>query len=74
MNIEDDDQIAVLCILSHGEDGYVYGCDGNTVPVNEILQSLDNTRCVQMAGKPKIVIIQTCQGGELDYLKCKTSP
>ena len=60
--LEPTDQMAVLCILSHGKDGFVYGSDGDCVPVNDILHYLDNIHCIQMAGKPKIVIINTCQG------------
>ena len=61
--LTEDDQIAVLCILSHGVERGVYGCDGELVPVAELIPELDNDGCPKMRGKPKIIIIQACQGG-----------
>ena len=66
-----EDQCAVMCILSHGGDGFLCGSDGNKVDVNELLQPLNNINCKKMATKPKILIIQTCQGGE--YNECIVS-
>ena len=59
------DQCAVVCILSHGGDGFLYGSDGKTLNFTTIHRCLSNKNCVQMAGKPKIFIIHTCQGGKL---------
>ena len=57
--------MAVLCILSHGGIGFVYGGDGEKAQNNSLSQWLDNNHCKAMANKPKLVIIQACQGGEL---------
>ena len=69
-SLEVGHQCAVLIILSHGSDGYVHGSDGHEhrVPIEKLVEYLDNIHCVQMAGKPKIIIIQACQGGENIYL------
>ena len=56
------DLCAVVCILSHGGDGFIYGSDGKTVSINDLLQCLNNTNCAPMAGKPKVVVLQSCQG------------
>ncbi|XP_023712090.1 caspase-8 isoform X2 [Cryptotermes secundus] len=50
----------VLCILSHGIRGAVYGT--NSVPV--YVDDLENLMkdCAKLMGKPKILIIQACQG------------
>ena len=58
-----DDQCAVLCILSHGTKGAIFGRDGRTVSEETIEKELDNVHCIQMADKPKVLIIQACQGG-----------
>ena len=63
MKLTEEDQLAVLCILSHGGDQTIYGTDGKSITVMELLKSFDNFNCVQMAGKPKIAIVQACQGG-----------
>jgi len=50
----------VLCILSHGIRGAVYG--SNSIPVCVV--ALENLMmdCANLLGKPKILIIQACQG------------
>ncbi|KAJ9587801.1 hypothetical protein L9F63_018758, partial [Diploptera punctata] len=50
----------VLCIMSHGVKGEVYG--SNSVPVSEedLKEVIRNNR--KLRGKPKILIIQACQG------------
>ena len=59
-----DDQCAVLAILAHGMEGVVTGSDGGQIPIRDIIQQLDNVNCVQMATKPKVILIQACQGGK----------
>ena len=61
--LSESDQMAVLCILSHGELGYVYGSDGNSVALGGIVDYFSNNKCTIMAGKPKYVIIQGCRRG-----------
>ncbi|XP_035179722.1 caspase-3 [Oxyura jamaicensis] len=55
----------VCVLLSHGEEGLIYGTDG---PLElKVLTSLfrgDN--CRSLAGKPKLFFIQACRGTELD--------
>uniref|UniRef100_A0A8D0BKR8 Caspase-3 n=1 Tax=Salvator merianae TaxID=96440 RepID=A0A8D0BKR8_SALMN len=55
----------VCVLLSHGEDGLIYGTDG---PVElKILTSLfRGDRCKTLAGKPKLFFIQACRGTDLD--------
>ena len=61
--LEDEDQMAILCILSHGKEGTVFGYDEQEVKVKELSSYLNNTNCPQMKHKPKMLIIQACQGG-----------
>ena len=52
--------MAVLCILSHGKEETVFGHDGKEVPVKDLFKSLETDH---MTGKPKLIIVQACQGG-----------
>ena len=53
----------VVCILSHGEEGYIFGADGKKFELDAIFELFDNTSCQQLLGKPKVFIIQACRGG-----------
>ncbi|XP_040005095.1 caspase-8 isoform X2 [Xiphias gladius] len=52
----------VCCVLSHGNDGGVYGVDGQTVKLMELMESLNGLKCPSLAEKPKLFFIQACQG------------
>lgn len=49
----------VVCILSHGHKGAIYGADSIPVEIEEIENTIASTHLV---GKPKILIVQACQG------------
>jgi len=66
----------VLVILSHGNKDGVYGIDGSSEPakdarrvgfvlLDEITALFDGSKCESLRGKPKMFIIQACQGGVL---------
>lgn len=63
----------VVCLLSHGNENAIQCYEGNAVNVNELkyLFSLDN--CNSLYGKPKIFIVQACQG-ELVQSETKIDP
>lgn len=52
----------VCCILSHGKEDSVYGVDGIAVPIKQLTEPFDGTKCPSLAGKPKLFFIQACQG------------
>lgn len=52
----------VACLLSHGGLGTVYGIDGKEVKVLELQDAFNSQACPDLGGKPKIFIIQACQG------------
>ena len=62
--LTDDDQISVLCLLSHGGDATICGTDGQKVAINEITKLFSRAKFEVMIGKPKLFIIQACRGGE----------
>ena len=58
-----DSDAFILCIMSHGVEGIVYGKD--QLPLNidkDILELFNGERCPHLLNKPKIFIIQACQG------------
>ena len=55
----------VCCILSHGNLGKVYGSDGVAVEIKDLTDAVKPARCGSLTGKPKVFIIQACQGNNL---------
>ena len=50
-------------ILSHGEDnGTVFAADAMYRVDNDILFMLTADKCPYLAGKPKLIFVQACQG------------
>ena len=61
----------ILAILSHGNQDVVYGMDGvkdnrstGFLFLDEITSLFDGTNCRSLNSKPKMFLIQACQGGE----------
>ncbi|XP_010901016.2 caspase-3 isoform X1 [Esox lucius] len=64
---EDHSQSAsfVCVLLSHGEDGVLYGTDG-IVQLKKLTSLFKGDCCKTLVGKPKLFFIQACRGSELD--------
>lgn len=54
----------ICCILSHGNQGIIYGTDGLEAPIYELTSYFTGLKCPSLAGKPKIFFIQACQGDD----------
>ena len=54
----------ILCILSHGDKGSIYGIDREPILIDDIMAKFDGENCNALSGKPKAFIIQACQGGK----------
>ena len=52
----------VVCLLSHGGLGTVLGVDDQPVNVLELQWTFNSDSCPDLNDKPKIFIIQACQG------------
>lgn len=52
----------VCCVLSHGKEGGVYGVDGVSVELMELMNPFKGPNCRTLVGKPKLFFIQACQG------------
>ncbi|XP_050302205.1 caspase-8 [Anthonomus grandis grandis] len=56
-----DESSLVVCILSHGSNGVVYGANSCRVEVKSI-EHIMCRRNKNLVGKPKLLILQACQG------------
>jgi len=54
--------------MTHGAENQVYGNDGRPVTLTDIYDLMSPYRFTSMAGKPKILIFQSCAGGKLFFL------
>ncbi|XP_011483725.1 caspase-2 isoform X2 [Oryzias latipes] len=56
----------VVCLLSHGVDGAIYGTDGQQLALDWVFEAFDNAHCPLLQNKPKMFFIQACRGDEMD--------
>ncbi|XP_068101262.1 caspase-8-like isoform X2 [Hyperolius riggenbachi] len=52
----------ICCVLSHGNQGVVFGTDGRSTHIKELTYPFQSCLCPSLHGKPKIFFIQACQG------------
>jgi len=52
----------VVCLLSHGIENAIAGADSLYVNVNKLKYKFSYNKCPSLYGKPKIFIVQACQG------------
>ncbi|XP_077058299.1 caspase-8-like [Siphateles boraxobius] len=55
----------VCCVMSHGDETGVEGCDELICPLNDITPPFDGDNCPALIGKPKVFFIQACRGHEM---------
>lgn len=63
-NFHNEDAL-VVCVLSHGLEGCVYGSDDVKVFLQDLTSPFTSHNAPSLAGKPKLFFIQACQG--MDY-------
>ena len=51
-----------ICLLSHGENDFIHGIDGQGMHINDIRQIFDSKNCSAMTGKPKLFFTNACRG------------
>lgn len=71
-NFQNEDAL-VVCVLSHGLEGCVFGTDDVEVPLQDLTRPFTSYNAPTLAGKPKLFFIQACQGtgfqrGSLPYI------
>lgn len=65
-NEDHSNSASFACVLlSHGEDGGLYGTDGFEKFEN-LTRYFKGDNCKSLVGKPKLFFIQACRGSELD--------
>ncbi|XP_022089814.1 caspase-3-like [Acanthaster planci] len=60
-----DADCLLIAIMSHGEEGEIYGTDG-PMPTREITTPFRGDACRSLIGKPKLFIFQACRGEIVD--------
>ncbi|XP_017275808.1 caspase-8 [Kryptolebias marmoratus] len=55
------DDALVICILSHGEKGCVFGSDERKVSLQDLTSPFTSDRAPTLEGKPKVFFVQACQ-------------
>lgn len=72
-----NDQCLVIFVLSHGDyrngQCIMYGSDERPFTLEDVLKPFAPSNCGYMSGKPKLVFIQACRGGELSLISCTFS-
>ena len=67
----EDHDLLVLVLMGHGEtvDGQpkYMARDGEMVDIPQVISQFNNKKCPFLKGKPKLVFIQSCRGGELRF-------
>ena len=56
----------VCCLLSHGENGGIFGTDCELVEIQDITALFKGVACPSLASKPKLFFIQACRGRNFD--------
>ena len=56
--------MAVLCLMSRGGEGYLYGTDGGIIDLSTLIQNMNDYTCKNMNKKPKFIVIECRQDGE----------
>ncbi|XP_073451968.1 caspase-7-like [Aquarana catesbeiana] len=60
------DSACFACILlSHGEEGQIYGTDG-VMAIKTLTTFFRGDKCQSLVGKPKLFFIQACRGSDFD--------
>ncbi|MCP9262147.1 Cell death protein 3 [Dirofilaria immitis] len=57
---------SVVCVLTHGEHGELYGTDDIAISVLEFVSCLNARNCPALAYKPKLFFLQACRGQQYD--------
>ncbi|XP_072047866.1 uncharacterized protein [Amphiura filiformis] len=52
----------VCCVLTHGANSKLYGCDGTSIPILKLTQLFTADICRTLSGKPKLFIFESCLG------------
>ena len=54
----------ILVFSTHGSEGMISGSDGKRIRLSDLYKLLHPKNFPAMKGKPKVIMIQACSGGE----------
>lgn len=57
----------MVCVLSHGDLGSVFGTDEKKVLLQDLTQPFTSQNAPTLAAKPKMFFIQACQGKDFQF-------
>lgn len=66
--VSPEHSVFALCLLTHGAKGCVFAADGVGIDIENIEKMLYVSEAPDLAGKPKIIFIQACQGEDKLFL------
>jgi len=66
MEDHSDADCILVAVMSHGEQGILYGRDSPYKP-DRLWSHFTADKCRTLAGKPKLFFVQACQGDRLDH-------
>ena len=55
----------LVAVMSHGEEGYLWDCLSHKYSPSCLWAPLRADLCPSLAGKPKVFLLQACQGGQV---------
>jgi len=58
--------MAIITVLSHGENGSIICSNGEKILIEDILSKFNNKEAPPLKGKPKFFIFQACRGLKID--------
>lgn len=58
----------VLVMMSHGNTGTIEGCDNRAINLVDIYKLMSSQNFPAMRGKPKVVILESCCGGNYQFI------
>jgi len=59
----------IFVVLSHGAKDVVYGSDSIPLPIKDLQEPFESYNCKSLNGKPKVFIIQACQGDGIEQVE-----
>ena len=58
---KDEDEMCIVAVMSHGENGVIFGIDGIAVSNEDIVEMFNNAKTPKLKGKPKFFIFAQCR-------------
>ena len=65
-NVHHQLDMAIITVLSHGENGSIICTNGEKILIEDILSKFNNKEAPPLKGKPKFFIFQSCRGLKID--------